>query len=103
MFTNHKILGMKTNIAYGVCFIVPILSLVVLLTDKALTRENKQFMCEAVMGMITAIVLGLLSFFMHYALAYVVWAIMIFFGVLNLTGRITHLPFLSALAEKIVK
>ena len=60
-------------------------------------------MCEAVIGMVASIVLGLLTFFIHYALAYVVWAIMIFFGVLNLTGRITHLPFVSVLAEKIVK
>lgn len=103
MFSNHKIFGMKSNVAYGVCFILPIVAVLALIIDRSLTRENKQFMWEAVMGMAAAIILGLLTFFLYYALAYVVWAIMIFFGVLNLIGNVTHLPFVSALAEKLVK
>lgn len=103
MFSNHKIFGMKANVAYGVCFIVPIVAVFALIFDRAMTRENKQFMWEAVFGMAAAIILGLLTFFLYYALAYVVWAIMIFFGVLNLIGNTTHLPFVSYLADKIVK
>lgn len=103
MFDNHKIFGMRSNIAYGVCFILPIVAVLALIIDRGMNRENKQFMWEAVFGWVAAIVLGALSFFMKYALAWVVHAVMIFFGILNIAGNVTHLPFVSALAEKVVK
>ena len=101
MNDNHKIFGMKDNIAYGVCFIVPIVAVIALIVDRAMNMENKQFMWEAVLGMAAAIILGLLPFFIRGALGYVVWLIMIFIGILNLFVSITHLPFISVIAEKI--
>ena len=103
MRDNHKIFGMKSNVAYGVCFILPPVAVAALIADRKLNTENKQFMWEAVIGWAAAIILGALSFFMHYALAWVVHAILIFIGILNLAGNVTHLPFASLLAEKIVK
>lgn len=103
MNDNHKIFGMKNNIAYGVCFIVPVVAILALILDRGLNRENKQFMWEAVMGLAAALILGLLTFFLHHALGWVVWVIMVFFGVLNIAGNVTHLPFVSVLAEKLVK
>ncbi len=96
---NHKILGMDDHVAYGVCFIVPILAIAALITDRKMTNENKQFMWEAIIGLVAAILLGLLTFFMKHALGYVMYAIMLFIGVLNLVGHITHLPFADRLAE----
>ena len=101
--SNHRILGMDSHVAYGVCFIIPILAIVVLLIDRALTRENKQFMWEALIGLVAAIILGLITFFMHHALGYVLYAIMLFIGILNLTGHITHLPFADKLATWLAK
>ena len=103
MNTNHKILGMDSHIAYGVCFILPIVAVIALIVDREMTRENKQFMWEAVLGWIAAFILGALTFFIKNALAYVVHIIMIFIGVLNLLGHITHLPFIEKLAGMIVK
>ncbi|MBR3383509.1 MAG: hypothetical protein IKG85_10815 [Clostridia bacterium] len=103
MYDNHKIFGMKDSMAYGVCFILPIVAVIALIVDRNLNRENRIFMWEAVFGWVAAFVLGAASFFMHHALAWVVHAIMIFIGIINLTGNITHLPFVSALAEKLVK
>ena len=100
MNDNHKIFGMKDNIAYGVCFIVPIVAVIALIVDRAMNMENKQFMWEAVLGMAAAIILGLLTFFIRGALGYVVWLIMIFIGILNLFVSITHLPFISVIAER---
>ena len=103
MNTNHKILGMESNIAYGVCFILPIVAVIALIVDREMSSENKQFMWEAVLGWIAAFILGALTFFIKNALAYVVHLIMIFIGVLNLIGNITHLPFIDKVAAKIVK
>lgn len=103
MKDNHRIFGMKDNLAYGVCFILPLIAVIALIFDRKLNRENKVFMWEAVLGWAAAFVLGALSFFMYYALAWVVHAIMIFIGIINIAGNITHLPFVSVLAEKIVK
>ena len=103
VFDNHKIFGMRSNIAYGVCFILPIVAVAALIFDRNLNRENKQFMWEAVFGWLAAFILGALSFFMKNALAYVVHAVMVFFGILNIAGSVTHLPFVSVLAEKLVK
>lgn len=103
MNDNHKIFGMRNNIAYGVCFICPIVAILALVLDKGMNRENKQFMWEAVLGLAAALILGLLTFFLHHALGWVVWVIMVFFGVLNLAGSVTQLPFVSVLAEKLVK
>lgn len=103
MRDNHKIFGMKSNIAYGVCFILPPVAVAALIADRKLNSENKRFMWEAVIGWIAAFILGALTFFMHHALAWVVHAILIFIGVLNLVGYVTHLPFASLLAEKMVK
>ncbi len=103
MNDNHKIFGMKSSLAYGVCFILPFIAVIALIVDRKMNRENKVFMWEAVLGWAAAFVLGALSFFMHHALAWVVHAIMIFIGIINLTGNITHLPFVSLLADKIVK
>ena len=101
--SNHKILGMDNHVAYGVCFIVPILAIVALIADRQMTKENKQFMWEAVIGLVAAILLGLITFFMRHALGYVMYAIMLFIGVLNLIGHITHLPFADRLAEIIAR
>ncbi|MCR5808342.1 MAG: hypothetical protein K6G56_02140 [Clostridiales bacterium] len=103
MNDNHKILGMERNVAYGLCFIFPLLAVVAFIADRNMNTENKQFMCEAILGMLCAIVLGALTFFLKGALGYVVWLIMIFIGVINLTGNITHLPFISALVERYVR
>ena len=103
MNDNHRILGMERNIAYGVCFIFPILAVVVLIVDRELNTENKQFMAEAILGMLAAIVLGIATFFLKHALGWVVWSIMIFIGLLNLTGNTTHLPFISSLVERYIK
>ena len=103
MYDNHKIFGMKSSMAYGVCFILPPVALLALVLDRRINRENRLFMWEAVLGWICAFILGALTFFMHHALAWVVHAIMIFIGIINLTGNITHLPFLSVPAEKLVK
>ena len=101
--SNHRILGMFSHIAYGVCFIFPPLAIVVLLVDKELSHENKQFMWEALIGWAVAIVLGALTFFMWHILAWVMHAILIFIGVLNLTGHVTHLPFADRLADRIAR
>lgn len=103
MNDNHKIFGMKSSMAYGVCFILPIVAVIALIVDRNMNRENKLFMWEAVLGWAAAFILGALSFFMSHALAWIVHAIMIFIGIINLTGNETHLPFVSVLAEKIVK
>ena len=103
MRTNHRILGMESHIAYGVCFILPFIAIIALLVDRRLDRENHQFMWEAVLGWLAAFVLGAATFFIGYALAWVVHAIMIFIGVLNLTGQVTHLPLLHIPAEKIAR
>ncbi|MBO6060643.1 MAG: hypothetical protein J6P98_00810 [Clostridia bacterium] len=103
MSDNHKIFGMRSNVAYGVCFILPIVAVLALIIDRGMNRENKQFMWEAVLGLVAAILLGALTFFMKYALGWVVYAVMIFFGFLNIFGGATHLPFVSVLAGKIVK
>ena len=94
---------MDRHIAYGVCFIVPLLAVIVLLIDRQLNSENKQFMWEAVLGWIAAFILGAVTFFISYALAWVVHAIMIFIGILNIIGHVTHLPFIDGLAAKLVK
>ncbi|MBO4849093.1 MAG: hypothetical protein J5586_08075 [Clostridia bacterium] len=101
MNDNHKIFGMKDNIAYGVCFIVPVVAVLALILDRGMNNENKQFMWEAVLGMIACVILGLLTFFLRGALGYVAYLIMVFIGVLNLFVSITHLPFISVVAEKI--
>lgn|GEM_PF-3255373 len=103
MSTNHRILGMESHIAYGVCFILPFLAIFVLIFDRLLSRENKQFMWEALIGWAAAFVLGAISFFMGHALAYVMHAVMIFIGILNIIGHVTHLPFADKLAAKIIK
>ena len=103
MNTNHRILGMESHIAYGVCFILPIVALAALLVDRDMERENKLFMWEALIGWAAAFVGGALTFFIAHILAWIIHAVMIFFGVLNLTGRVTHLPFADKLAEMIVK
>ena len=103
MYDNHKIFGMKSNMAYGVCFILPPIALIALIVDRRMNKENRQFMWEAVLGWLAAFIFGALTFFMHHALAWVVHAIMIFIGIINLTGNITHLPFVSVVAEKLVK
>ena len=103
MQDNHKIFGMKNNVAYGVCFILPIVAVLALNLDRGMNRENRVFMWEAVLGWAAAFILGALTFFCHHALAWVVHAIMIFIGVINLLGNETHLPFVSILAEKLVR
>lgn len=103
MLDNHKIFGMKRSMAYGICFILPPIAVLALIFDRRMNRENKQFMWEAVLGWICAFILGALSFFMYHALAWVVHALMILIGIINLTGNIVHLPFLSVPAEKLVK
>ncbi len=103
MYDNHKIFGMKSSMAYGVCFILPPIAVLALILDRRMNRENRQFMWEAVLGWACAFILGALSFFMYYALAWVAHAIMVFIGIINLTGNITHLPFLSVPAGKLAK
>ena len=103
MSTNHRILGMENHVAYGVCFILPFLAIIVLIIDKQLSRENKQFMWEAILGWIAAFILGALTFFISHALAWVVHAIMIIIGLVNIFSHEMHLPFLDGLAAKIVK
>lgn len=103
MQDNHKIFGMKNNVAYGVCFILPIVAVLALILDRGMNRENRVFMWEAVLGWAAAFILGALTFFCHHALAWVVHVIMIFIGVINLLGNETHLPFVSILAEKLVR
>lgn len=103
MNDNHKIFGMKSNVAYGVCFIVPLLAIAALIADRRMNKENKQFMWEAVLGLAVVIILGALTFFMRHALGWAAYAIMVFIGIINLIGNETHLPFLSVLAEKLVK
>lgn len=102
MSTNHRILGMHSNIAYGVCFIIPILAIIVLLIDRSLSKENKQFMWEAILGMAAAIILGFATFFIKGALGWIVFAVMVIFGIINIFGSETHLPFVDRFAAKIV-
>lgn len=94
---------MHSHFAYGICFILPILAIVVLIVDRRLDRENKLFMWEAILGWAAAFVLGALTFFIGHALAWVVHGIMILIGILNIIGYVTHLPFVDALAAKIVR
>ncbi len=103
MNTNHRILGMHSNVAYGVCFILPVLAIVVLIVDRQLGVENKRFMWEAIIGWAAAFILGALTFFIGHALAYVVHAVMIFVGVLCILGHVTHLPLADKAAAYIVK
>jgi predicted membrane-bound dolichyl-phosphate-mannose-protein mannosyltransferase len=103
MKDNHKIFGMKSNVAYGVCFIIPFVAVFALILDRGMNRENRVFMWEAVIGWAIAIILGAITYKLGCALGWVIYAIMIFIGVINLLGNETHLPFISVLAEKLVK
>ena len=94
---------MKSNVAYGVCFILPVIAVAALIFDRGMTKENRVFMWEAVIGWACAFILGALTFFFHNALAWVVHIIMVFIGIINLLGNETHLPFIQVLAEKLVK
>ncbi len=112
MESNHKILGMENNIAYGLCYLIPIISIVVLATDKELTRDNKLRMWESIIGVIAYVALYVIAAILFFVpvlpwiidvFAYLVTIYIVVVAILNFVGKDTHVLVADKLAAKIVK